>query len=659
MRFATVATVDHRAQLERLARSLALVHPGAPLVVHVDDAGAFAGLPNADVELVELRTVRDAGAKQAKFEVYANAGRDGAFVYLDADVVVLEPLDELVAAPGLIACPDDLRASPYIADRTHPWPGAPDLRNEVYVNAGVLGFGADAAELTQTLLQHAQSPGFWDAHVFPGKLYDQHVLCAILNRQGIRPRLLSEHRYNWQGFRDPDGRIAARRDGDALVHGDTGERLALVHFAAIWDIDEYLLWHAPPEIAQLLNAASVAPLGFTRALAAASAGRTDLRVPLEDDNRGRTHDVLAEALRDAQDGLVAATTPPSGYVRTPDDVIAVVLAGPPRPETRWNGLLCGGAYLEPDEYCVLRAVVHAYARDGVAFEFGAGETTAVLAGHARRAISIEPSEGPWLDRARTRGAEVHHMPFAHPDGFDAERLHAVLADVPAIDLLLVDSPVGCAARTVALRQLLQLRRPRCVVFHDARRDALPLMAELQQRGYELGPVHASARGLAVLVLPADAPSVPAAAPAPNPPPAPSADAPVCPPGLSGFTAELTLPGAGATVPEGRVADTVVTLRNPGDEIWLIGGPHPVKVTYHVHRDGQMVLYEGLRTPLPCDLHPGDTVTFPMSVDPLDLAPGTYELDVCLVEEGRTWFDAVEPGSSARCALTISAAGAAS
>ena len=76
--------------------------------------------------------------------------------------------------------------------------------------------------------------------------------------------------------------------------------------------------------------------------------------------------------------------------------------------------------------------------------------------------------------------------------------------------------------------------------------------------------------------------------------------------------------------------------------WATGGPRPTRVAYHWYRSGsapareRLVTFDGVRTDLPRDVAPGDSV----HVDAVARAPsseGDYVLAWDLVSEGVAWF----------------------
>lgn len=84
----------------------------------------------------------------------------------------------------------------------------------------------------------------------------------------------------------------------------------------------------------------------------------------------------------------------------------------------------------------------------------------------------------------------------------------------------------------------------------------------------------------------------------------------------------------------------VRVTNAGGTPWPWGLEQEpqVRVAYHWrHAGGEMLQYEGLRSPFPVTVGPGDTVVVPVWVDAPE-APGRYLLDVDLVHEHVRWFD---------------------
>jgi hypothetical protein len=89
---------------------------------------------------------------------------------------------------------------------------------------------------------------------------------------------------------------------------------------------------------------------------------------------------------------------------------------------------------------------------------------------------------------------------------------------------------------------------------------------------------------------------------------------------------------------GEVREIDVRVTNLGRAMWP-GGPHglpEVRLSYRWR--GLEQLDEQLRTPLPHDVEPGDTVLVPLAFRSPD-EPGAYELAVDVVHERQRWFGA--------------------
>jgi hypothetical protein len=82
----------------------------------------------------------------------------------------------------------------------------------------------------------------------------------------------------------------------------------------------------------------------------------------------------------------------------------------------------------------------------------------------------------------------------------------------------------------------------------------------------------------------------------------------------------------------------VDVRNSGVRPWPATGAKPVALSYHWYDDAtrRLVIFDGVRTPLPRDIDPGVTVRLSTAlVAPAQ--PGRYRLHLELVHEGITWF----------------------
>jgi len=102
-------------------------------------------------------------------------------------------------------------------------------------------------------------------------------------------------------------------------------------------------------------------------------------------------------------------------------------------------------------------------------------------------------------------------------------------------------------------------------------------------------------------------------------------------------AAVYTPSAGATVgPDQHVAlPTLVT--NVGTTLWSSSGASPVLIAYHLYdASGNLLRWDGLRTPLGADVPPGTSRAVPVDVLAPHL-PGSYRVRVDLVREGVAWF----------------------
>ncbi len=90
----------------------------------------------------------------------------------------------------------------------------------------------------------------------------------------------------------------------------------------------------------------------------------------------------------------------------------------------------------------------------------------------------------------------------------------------------------------------------------------------------------------------------------------------------------------AAMPSGATVD--VTLTNTGVRTWLADGAHPVRLSYHLLRDGNVVRWDGPRITLERAVRPGESVELHVPVA-VPAERGTYAMRLDLVEEGVRWF----------------------
>lgn len=113
------------------------------------------------------------------------------------------------------------------------------------------------------------------------------------------------------------------------------------------------------------------------------------------------------------------------------------------------------------------------------------------------------------------------------------------------------------------------------------------------------------------------------------------------------------PRALGAAPGARRSVTVV-LRNTGREV-LSSRPqrHPTHLSYRIFTPaGDVAVADGLRTPLPRDLAPGDCLRVPLGIE-APPAPGDYRVRATLVQEGWAWLDDLDPALGCDLALGVS------
>ena len=203
-----------------------------------------------------------------------------------------------------------------------------------------------------------------------------------------------------------------------------------------------------------------------------------------------------------------------------------------------------------------------------------------------------------------------------------------------VDLLFVDSPNGTLARARLLAQLLEHVRPRRLVIHDARRDLAALAEVVAGHDYLVEASLSSRRGMTMLRW-TDAPAMETIVDSePRP--------------LMDMSADITLANSVADMCDasGRCVVEVV-VRNTSQQIWPHAGALPVRLSYHVTVGDDMVVFDGIRTSLPCDVAPGDELKLPVTVQLPDTV-WVAEVSITQVQDGVAWFDALDPTQRPWC-----------
>ena len=81
----------------------------------------------------------------------------------------------------------------------------------------------------------------------------------------------------------------------------------------------------------------------------------------------------------------------------------------------------------------------------------------------------------------------------------------------------------------------------------------------------------------------------------------------------------------------------IELTNEGWQAWASHGERGVFTSYHwLSAKGQIVMFDGERTPLPRAIAPGETEEVAITII-APATPGKYRLAIDLVREGVTWF----------------------
>ena len=178
MKAITVCTSTYAKHTRRLTASFFKWHPDGSLVVYCDDARIVSKeLANLPCRVVELPLIRTIGVKRSKFEAYTLAAEDGDFLYLDSDIIVLGPLDNLQDQNSIVACRDDLGECPFIENKLFPWASDLEIKSRsLYQQRRDLlsvGTASDSKGNPLTSLKD----DVWRRYTIEGMLSDNHSVC--------------------------------------------------------------------------------------------------------------------------------------------------------------------------------------------------------------------------------------------------------------------------------------------------------------------------------------------------------------------------------------------------------------------------------------------------------------------------------------------------
>ncbi|MFI5295453.1 MAG: hypothetical protein ACHQ0Y_10560 [Thermodesulfovibrionales bacterium] len=663
----TIATSNYLRYVRRLLTSLRKTNRDFLLTIYCDDRGGFGILENTCIcELIELPSIRTLGVKRAKFEAYYDAIRRGGFLYLDADIIVLDDLSELLGGDSLRGCFDDLSACPYITNKEYPWTGDPALRNALYINSGIFYAPQQRQPFFREMYEKSLEDEAWQAYTLK-ELHDNHFLCAFINMKKEPIELVDGEVYNWQGF-NRTGSLMVNRSGDSLVNRLNQKKLKLVHFAGVYDMDGFLMG-LPLDVSSLIlhYGVDTDSLFSERELFAYLASLKDHFSTSPNDELvvNAFHALLRELDEMASHQFRKRYSGLESYLKDRDTILSAALAKPNSHNT-WNGLKCDGVYLEAREYAHMRDLITAYGIGSVV-EAGAGESSALFRGLDLKTLSIEATLSPWSEHGINHGCAVKNVPFLNDKVlFDEQGIADALRTFSeTVDLIFIDSSISTRNRSRILTQILHHVEAKYVLFHDTLRDAANIYSYQVLHDLTLIDFLPTARGMALFRIgrPKDKALSPASLPkslfrllrgtfskqksnSPRMIRKPSNIVVTDP------SYELAADFPDAVRPN-RMAYARVTLTNTGTDVLSSSYKNPIFITYHwFYSDGRTFVYERPRTPLPCDIHPGDALGFEMEIISPD-ATGAFLLEIDLVQELICWFKDKNHELGKRLAVSVS------
>ena len=114
--------------------------------------------------------------------------------------------------------------------------------------------------------------------------------------------------------------------------------------------------------------------------------------------------------------------------------------------------------------------------------------------------------------------------------------------------------------------------------------------------------------------------------------------------------------AGGTPPAewraNRLLHVPARVRNTSPATWPARGATRVALAYHwLDTAGQPVAYEGLRTALPHDVAPGETIAVELEIA-TPKKPGDYILELDALRERLAWFSGRRPDATRRVPVTV-------
>ena len=110
---------------------------------------------------------------------------------------------------------------------------------------------------------------------------------------------------------------------------------------------------------------------------------------------------------------------------------------------------------------------------------------------------------------------------------------------------------------------------------------------------------------------------------------------------SGFQVEFGSHNVASEMTSGKTASADITIKNVSPVTWPSkpdsSERYAVNLSYHwLDKKGDTVVFDGLRTPLPRDLKPGESVDLRATIQAPE-KPGRYTLELTMVQEQSAWF----------------------
>jgi len=649
-RFATIATENYLPYARMLFNSLMHSNPEAELTIFCDSdvfERAFGTCERLRIRV--LSSIQELGVKRAKFDLFVEMSGE-AFVYLDSDVIVLEDLSCLFTGDLLAGCPDTLEECSYIEDREYPWPGDSSLQNRRYCNSGVLFIPPSMRSFFGTIRDLARDDKCWRRYIIPGRLYDNHFLCAMLNRLNIEFRQLDPVSFGWSALRSGFN-WNVTRSGNHLIHQPTGKMLRLAVFAG--GEPDFFYARMPAWLAAFLQSRG----GFQGPTAARAKTFSSPRMStsrwLETENGDLLgsiqDDIIRRVLGVCAREIDAVLSDPSRVARDngsffqyADEFQELLYANNEPIDARWKDLLCNGAYLAPLEYGFVEECIRRYSIKSVV-ETGAGETSVLFRRNGCSVTSIEWQEGPWVERARASGANVHIVPFdSSINMYVSDQLSSALDGVAA-DLLFIDSPIGGERRRRVPEQFLEFIDPQYILAHDVSRDHRNIFEWMRDEAWSLVEYYASRRGILLLERntnehPSDPIRITQPAGTAVEETMAKSAAPLQAAGNDeAFAWEMAVLGMlGPFWIKGRYLVPIALINRSNRDLGSSAG---INLSYHWRKANaphDVVVFDGERSGIHPDLRPGESRRMLCEI----LTPaeaGSYLLEWDLVEEGVTWF----------------------